>query len=126
MAWHHVNAVPARFKERMEARIRATQRETDAVIAGLFDLDIKINQLWMPAALPQFGIGFDGLDGVDDVIGVEFLAVAPHHARAQFDRHLGEVVIVDGVGGRQRVDEIAGFLIAVPECLQHQRMMERR
>ena len=126
MARHHVNAVPARFKERVETRIRAAKRELDAVIASLFDFGLEIVQLHLPAGLRAIEFVFEGINGIDDIIGVEFLAVAPHHALTQFDRHLGEVVIVDRISGRQRMDERAGFLIAVPECLVHQRVEKGR
>ena len=124
MAWHHVKARPARFKHSVQTRVRQCG-ELNAEFASLFDADIKFVQLRVPALLCQARVGFDCLNRVDHIIGVEFFTIGPHYARAQVDRHLGEVLIVHGAGNCQRINVFASLLVAIPECLQHQRVVVR-
>ena len=109
----------------MQTRVRQ-RGELNAEFTSLFDADVEFVQLRVPALLGQSRVGFDCLNGIDYIIGVEFFTIGPHYAWAQINRHLGEIIIVYGAGNRQRINVLARFLIAIPECLQHQRMVVRR
>ena len=89
------------------------------------DANIKFVQLRVPALLRQARVSFHRLNSVNDVIGVEFFTIGPHNAFAQIDRHLGEVLIVDGALNSQRIYILAGLLVTIPEGLQHQRVVVR-
>ena len=66
-----------------------------------------------------------GLDGEDDVVGGELLAVAPVDVVAQVHRHLGEIGVVLRWAGRERVVGHAvdsGIGVDEPQRVHHQLM----
>ena len=96
-----------------EARIARFQREAHRVVVHLFggfqvrgDVGGEEKVVLALAALAQ------QLEGIDHVVGGEFLPVGPQHPVPQIDRGLGVVVVVAIAGGQER-DVLA--LEVVPE-----------
>ena len=117
---HHPRAFPADREQRVEAGVRALQVKDDGVRVRRLDaLDIE---LIGAAAAEAVGLHVR-LGREQDVVGREFDPITPVDAGAQLHRHLGEVVIVDGRLGGERVvphavEPVVG--VDVPERVHRQ------
>ncbi len=117
---HDPHRVPAHRVQGMEARVRLLQLVDHGVAVGRRDAgDVDLDR-----RAPAQALGVEvRLDRVHHVGRSELDAVAPVDALAQLHRHLGEVLVVDGLLGGQRVvphavDTAVG--VDVPEGVHRQ------
>ena len=120
MLRHHPHRVPAHGEQCVEAGVGFLELEHHGVAIGRSDIgDVDLH-----GRAPAQAVGpHMGLDRVEHVGGGELDAVAPIDAAAQLHGHLGEIGIVDGLLGGERIlpDAIDAFLgIDVPEGVHPQ------
>ena len=111
----------------MEPRVGGLEREVDGLVVHRLDAFRPGSRTAPLQVIP--GVSIWVCDGEDDVVGGELLTVAPVDVVAQVHRHLGEVVVVFGWAGRQRVVSHAvdsGVGVDEPERVHHQLMQAGR
>ncbi|MBA7688698.1 hypothetical protein ES703_97187 [subsurface metagenome] len=101
MLWHNKTGAPADGEKSVESGIGFLQLKNYRVVIRLVDL---VNENFKIRTIGQHTwMSHTSLNGVNKVVRRKFHAITPVDSPSEFSGHLGKVLVVNRLRGRQRV-----------------------